>query len=72
MRGRACPVPLLELAKLARTLAVGTTVLLLATDPAAEADLKAWCDATGNALLTVEAEGRVLRFLIRVEAGKNE
>lgn len=56
--GLCCPLPLVELAKRARTLEPGRVVALRATDAAIRHDLPAWCEATGHALLEVtEADG---------------
>jgi TusA-related sulfurtransferase len=44
-------------------------VLLLATDPAVEADLVAFCQATGNALERQEAEGNRFRGWVRKKGG---
>ena len=42
-RGQVCPMPVIALAKAVRDLEVGDTVVLLADDPAAAADIPAWC-----------------------------
>jgi TusA-related sulfurtransferase len=52
--GAACPVPILEIAKAMRRLAPGTLVELISTDRGLEADLPAWCEATGHALVRME------------------
>ena len=62
--GTYCPVPILEIAKACRGLPAGTEVELWATDPGIQADLPAWCEATGNALLSLEQQGE--RFVARV------
>ncbi|NOK04257.1 MULTISPECIES: sulfurtransferase TusA family protein [Myxococcus] len=53
-RGALCPMPILELAKAMRALAPGTLVELVSTDRGLEADLPAWCEATGNPLVRME------------------
>ncbi len=60
-----CPVPIVELAKALRQLAVGCQVELLATDPGVESDLAAWCRSTGNELLRAAWEGGRYRALVR-------
>ncbi len=55
--GRACPVPIIELAKGIRRLEAGQVALLIATDPAVKPDLEAWCASTGNELLSLSGEG---------------
>lgn len=52
--GACCPMPILEIAKAMRRLPVGTLVELISTDRGLEADLPAWCEATGHTLLRLE------------------
>jgi TusA-related sulfurtransferase len=60
-RGRACPQPIIDLA---RALKLHPFVELWADDPAAHADLIAFCEATGHALVPGVAAGVPLRALI--------
>lgn len=55
--GAFCPVPILEIAKVMRRLTPGTLVELISTDPGLEADLPAWCEATGHPLVRMERRG---------------
>ncbi|MFP2910046.1 sulfurtransferase TusA family protein [Pyxidicoccus sp. 3LFB2] len=55
--GALCPMPILEVAKAMRRLAPGTVVELISTDRGLEADLPAWCEATGHPLLRMERRG---------------
>ena len=41
--GRACPVPVIELAKAVLTVEIGDVVEVLSDDPAARVDIAAWC-----------------------------
>jgi TusA-related sulfurtransferase len=41
-------LPVIELAKRIGEVAIGHTVTVLADDPAAAADIPAWCRMTGN------------------------
>lgn len=41
--GKACPIPVIELAAAVRELAVGDHVRLLADDAAASVDVPVWC-----------------------------
>jgi TusA-related sulfurtransferase len=61
-RGKACPMPIIELA---RALRQWPEVELWADDPAAWGDLYAFAEATGHLLLTPPQPGRLLRALIR-------
>jgi tRNA 2-thiouridine synthesizing protein A len=61
-RGLACPLPI---ALLARALKEHLLVELVADDPAARGDLEVFCQQTGNALLSLQAEGPLLTALVR-------
>jgi tRNA 2-thiouridine synthesizing protein A len=47
-RGQRCPVPVIELAKALPTVAVGDVIEVLSDDPAAAADIPAWCRMRGQ------------------------
>ena len=47
--GQKCPLPIIELARAFPSVEVGATVTVLADDPAAEPDLRAWCRLKGQA-----------------------
>jgi tRNA 2-thiouridine synthesizing protein A len=64
-RGLWCPWPIVELSKAIQTLEAGEALLLLATDPAFEPDLKAWISATGHELVSFEHAEGVMRAHIR-------
>ncbi|AGC46031.1 hypothetical protein MYSTI_04739 [Myxococcus stipitatus DSM 14675] len=55
--GAFCPMPILEIAKVMRRLSAGALVELISTDRGLEADLPAWCDATGHELVRLERRG---------------
>ncbi len=61
-RGMRCPLPIIELAKRIADLPPGARVRLLADDPAARADVPAWCRLTGHEDL---GEGPPGTFLVR-------
>jgi TusA-related sulfurtransferase len=46
-------------------LAVGETLEILADDPAAEEDLKAWAKRTGQKILETEKTDEGIRFMIK-------
>ncbi|MFP8962637.1 cysteine desulfurase/sulfurtransferase TusA family protein [Streptomyces nanhaiensis] len=50
-RGKRCPIPVIELAKVIDRVPVGGTVLLLADDEAARLDVPAWCEMRGHEYL---------------------
>ncbi len=65
VRGRACPIPVLELARAMRSAEEGDVVRLHADDPAAARDITAWCEATGNKLLALTRDGPVLNARVQ-------
>ncbi len=60
-RGMRCPIPIIELAKVIRTLNINEEILLLSDDPATSPDVQAWARMTGN----VVVEDGQYRFRIR-------
>ena len=67
-RGKSCPMPIVALAKEARSLAKGQELLILSDDEAFPADVTAWCNKTGNRLLSVEKADGHYRAQIRKES----
>ncbi len=46
--GQPCPVPVIELARAIADVSVGGDVIVLSDDPAAAADIQAWCRMRGH------------------------
>ncbi len=70
-RGLRCPLPVIRLAQRVRDLEPGTLVEVWATDPAAAADIPAWCRMRGQELLSADdreptGEGAHAAYLVRV------
>lgn len=65
-RGTRCPMPVILAARAASTLAAGTVIQVLATDPAAAADLPAWCRMRAHTVLDVAHADDVIRCRIRL------
>ncbi|AEA12545.1 SirA family protein [Thermoproteus uzoniensis 768-20] len=66
VRGKFCPMPVMETAKAINQINVGEILEVLATDPAADPDIKAWAKRTGHEVVASEKtpEG-YLRILVR-------
>ncbi|MBM3585223.1 MAG: sulfurtransferase TusA family protein [Alphaproteobacteria bacterium] len=58
-RGLKCPLPVLRARKAMQPLAEGDVLVVLATDPGAAADLRAFCDTTGHRWIGAREEGGV-------------
>jgi TusA-related sulfurtransferase len=68
-RGRRCPLPIIDLAAAARDAADGTVIILLADDPAAAADVAAWCRMRGQQYegsSPVEGSDRAMSYRVRI------
>ncbi len=69
-RGTRCPQPIIELGRATRSSPDGTLVDVLATDPAAEPDVAAWCRMRGHELISSawsgDSPGRLLRTRVRI------
>lgn len=62
-RGLRCPLPVLKLEKQIETLARGTTLTVLATDPIAKVDIPLYCRQHGHECVAASEAG-TLRFTI--------
>ncbi len=51
-----CPLPIIKLTKILKTLPAGDEVTLLSDDPATLPDLSAWARMTGNTYQQIAAE----------------
>jgi TusA-related sulfurtransferase len=63
--GLFCPMPILKTREAMKALDVGQVLAMTSDDPASEADMKAWTARTGHALLEIEKNGTVFRFVLR-------
>jgi TusA-related sulfurtransferase len=58
-RGMACPMPIVKLSKAIKEMSQGQILAVSADDPGFEADVRAWCETTGNQLKALESEGEI-------------
>jgi tRNA 2-thiouridine synthesizing protein A len=63
--GMSCPLPVLRANRALRALPAGARLRVLATDRAAIADFRAFCQETGHTLMAFSEEAGVFRFTIR-------
>jgi tRNA 2-thiouridine synthesizing protein A len=68
VQGRACPIPIVELMRAMSGLTVGQEIEIRANDRAFPADVKAWCQKTGHALLEFVQSGDA--FTARIKKQK--
>ena len=65
--GLYCPMPVIRAKEEIDKLAAGEILEILADDPAAEEDLKAWAKRTGNTMLKIEKIEEGKKFTILKE-----
>lgn len=65
VKGLNCPLPVLRANKVLRGMTPGEKLRVLATDRAAVADFRAYCQETGHHLLSFAEEAGVFSFTIR-------
>ena len=65
LEGLLCPIPVVKVAKAVKDLPVGGILEATATDPGVLADIPAWARTTGNELIKIERDGKLVRFQIK-------
>ncbi len=63
--GLNCPLPILKAKKMLKTLDAGQVLEIRATDPGSVADFAAFCNQTGNQLVSSSTEGDIYKFEIK-------
>jgi tRNA 2-thiouridine synthesizing protein A len=64
-KGLTCPLPVLRAKKAIKDMAIGGILTVHATDPGAEKDFAAFCQATGNDLQSSTAANGIFTFVIK-------
>ena len=65
MRGKRCPLPVIELARHIGDVEVGDTVTVVADDPAAATDIAAWCRMRDHELVATTDESDATAYEVR-------
>lgn len=64
--GRACPMPLIALAREVRVMQAGQTLRITGNDPIFESSVVEFCREGGHQVVETAREGRVVSIVIRV------
>lgn len=64
-KGLNCPLPILKAKKALKGMTGGQTLAIETTDPGSVADFAAFCNQTGNELMSSGSEGDVYKFEIK-------
>lgn len=68
-RGLICPMPVLKAKKSLRDVPTGGVLKVMATDPGSVADMKSFCEMTGNKLISSAQEDDVFIYFIEKSEG---
>lgn len=63
--GLNCPLPIIKAKKMLKSMPAGQVLQVRATDPGSVADFAAFCNQTGNELLSSGSEGDIYTFDIK-------
>jgi len=64
-RGLNCPLPILRTKKMLNTMETGETLKVVSTDPGSVKDMEAFCNQTGNEMVSSGEEGGDFVFEIK-------
>jgi len=65
LEGLMCPMPVAKISKAVKEAQVGAIIEATATDPGVLADIPAWARTSGNEVIKMEREGKLVRFFVR-------
>lgn len=65
LEGLLCPIPVVKVSQAIKNLPVGGVLEATATDPGVLTDIPAWAKSTGNELMAMERQGKVIKFFVR-------
>lgn len=63
--GLNCPLPILKAKKALKSVPPGEILEISSTDPGSVADFAAFCNQTGNELMSSSSEGNIYKFEIK-------
>ena len=65
LEGMLCPIPIVKVAKAFKEMAMGEVLQATASDPGVLIDIPAWTRTTGNELLSIEREEKIITFQVK-------
>lgn len=63
--GLLCPMPIIKTAEKVKSMKVGQTLEVLATDDGIKTDMPAWCKATGQEFLGIEEKALEYKVYVK-------
>ena len=65
LEGLLCPIPVVKVSQAIKDMETGNVLAATATDPGVLTDIPAWTRSTGNELVSMTREGKIIRFLVK-------
>jgi TusA-related sulfurtransferase len=65
LKGLLCPMPVVKIAQAIKDIPIGGVVQATATDPGVLADIPAWSRSSGNELVDIKRDGKLVTFSVR-------
>lgn len=65
LKGLLCPLPVVKVSQAVKNLPVGGVLEATATDPGVLADIPAWARTTGNEVVSIKREDKMITFRVR-------
>jgi tRNA 2-thiouridine synthesizing protein A len=65
LEGMLCPIPVVKVSQAIKGMETGHVLAATATDPGVLTDIPAWTRSTGNELVSMTREGKIIKFLVR-------
>jgi len=65
LEGLLCPIPIVKVSQAIKNLPVGGVLAASATDPGVLADIPAWARSTGNEVLSMDRDGKLIKFFVK-------
>ena len=64
-KGLSCPMPSVKTALALEQMEIGQVIEILTDDPVSKRDLPVWAESTGNELLEIKEEDKVIKIYLR-------
>jgi tRNA 2-thiouridine synthesizing protein A len=65
LEGLLCPIPIVKISQAIKDIPINGIIEATATDPGVLVDIPAWTRTTGNEVIKIERDGKLVRFSIR-------
>ncbi len=65
LEGMLCPIPVVKVAQAFKTMEAGGVLQATASDPGVLIDIPAWARTTGNELISIDREDKVITFQVK-------